>query len=70
MHATIQTEPPTWNYEQELEAQIAITKNTKKRHEEDVAQLDKLREQAAERETDLKRLLEECTTNNKQWKKK
>mgnify|MGYP007129906344 CR=1 FL=1 len=44
-------------YEQELEAQIAITENTKKRHDEAIAQLGELREQAAEHEADLKRLL-------------
>ena len=62
MQATSQTEPPTRNYEKELEAQIAITAETKTRHEEVMAQLGKLREQAAKRETELKRLLEERTT--------
>ena len=61
MQATSQTEPPTRNYEKELEAQIAITAETKTRHEEVMAQLGKLREQAAKREADLKRLLEEST---------
>ena len=50
------------NYKEELEAQIAITTKTNKRHEEDIAQLGKLREQATKREADLKRLLEERTT--------
>ena len=59
MHATTQTEPPTRNYEEEIAAQIAITEKTKKHHEEDMAQLGKLREQVAKREAKLKRLLEE-----------
>ena len=62
VQATTQTEPPTRNYKEELAAQIAITAKTKKRHEEDIVQLSKLREQAAKRETELKRLLEERTT--------
>ena len=62
MQACNQTEPPTRNYEEELEAQFAITKNTKKCYDEAIAQLDELWEQAAEREADLKRLLDERTT--------
>ena len=61
MHATTQTEPPTRNNEEELKPQIAITKNTKKRHKEDVTQLGKLREQVVKREGDLKRLSKERT---------
>ena len=59
--ATTQTEPPTRNNEEELKPQIAITKNTKKRHKEDVTQLGKLREQVVKREGDLKRLSKERT---------
>ena len=62
MQETTQTEPPTQNYEEEITTQIAITKKTKQLHEGDMAQLGKLREQAAKRETELKRLLEERTT--------
>ena len=62
VQATTQIEPPTQNNEEKLEAQIVITKNTKKRDKEDIAQLGKLREQAAKREADLKRLLKERTT--------
>ena len=62
MQETTQTEPPTQNYEEEITTQIAITEKTKKRYEEDMVQLGKLREQAAKREAKLKRLLEERTT--------
>ena len=62
MQATTQTEPPTRNYKEELAAQIAITAKTKKRHEEDIVQLSKLREQATKREDKLQQLLDERTT--------
>ena len=46
VQATTQIEPPTGNYELQLKAQIAITAQTVKPHEEDIAQLGKLHEQA------------------------
>ena len=62
MHTSTQTEPPTRNYEEEIAAQMAIVEKAKERHQEAMAELGKLREQAAKRETELKRLLEERTT--------
>ena len=58
MQASAQTEPPSCNYEEELKAQVAITKEAIKRHNEAITQLGELREQAAGREADLKRLLD------------
>ena len=43
VQANTQIEPPMRNYKEELEAQIAITAKTKTCHEEDIAQLAKLR---------------------------
>ena len=62
MQATPQTKPPTRNYEKELKPQIPIIAETKTHHDKVIAQLGKLREQAAKREADLKRLLKERTT--------
>ena len=62
MHATTQTEPPTCNYEEEIAAQMAIVEKSKKRHEQAMAELGKLREQATKRKAELQRLLEEHTT--------
>ena len=61
MHASTQTEPPSRNYEEELEAQVTIIKKAKKRHDEAIAQLSKLREEVIEREADLKKLLDDVT---------
>ena len=58
MQASAQTEPPSCNYEEELKAQVAITKEAIKRHNEAITQLGELREQAVGREADLKRLLD------------
>ena len=62
MQVATQTEPPLRKYEEELKAQIVITEEATKRHNEAIAQLGELREQATGREGDLKRLLEESTT--------
>ena len=59
MQASTQTEPPSRNYKEELKAQVAITEEAKKRRDEAIAQLGELQEQAAKREADLKRLLDE-----------
>ena len=61
MQSTTQTEPPTRNYEEEIVAQIAIAEQTKKHHEEDMAELDKLWENAAKCQAELQRLLDEHT---------
>ena len=60
VQASIQTEPPSRNYDEEFKGQVAITEEAKKHHGEAIAQLDELKEQAAEREADFKRLLNEC----------
>ena len=45
-----------------MKAQISITEATTKRRNEGITQLGELREQAVEREANLKRLLNESTT--------
>ena len=62
VQASAQTEPPSRNYEEDLKAHVAITEEAKKHHNEAITQLSELREQAAEREVDLKQLLDERTT--------
>ena len=58
MHVSTQTGPPTRNYEEEIAAQMAIVEKAKERHQEAMAELGKLREQAAKRKAELQRLLE------------
>ena len=62
VQASTQTEPPSCNYGEEIKAQLAITEEAKKCHNETIAQLGDMREQAVGREADLKRLLDKRTT--------
>ena len=62
VQASTKTKPPARNYEEELKAQVAITKEAKKCHIEAIAQLGELWEQAARWEADLKHLLDETMT--------
>ena len=70
MPASTQTDPPSRNYEEELKAQVIIIEEAKKRHNEAIAQLDELQEQAVGRKADLKRHLDERTAKLKQWKER
>ena len=61
MQTSTQTDPPSLNDEENIEAQFEITEKAKKRHDEAITQLDKLQEQAPKREAELKKLLDERT---------